>query len=310
MTCYKCLVFKVFSFTLEQSIREYVNFCRVEKGLSKNTLVAYQRDLIRLNTFCAQRRCGIADATPEHLHSFIKSLHREKLSARSIARHIASIRNFYTYLLQEKIVCLNPAENLESPKLPAQLPKFLNLHEIDILLAAPPANTPLGTRDRAMLQLLYATGLRVSELVTIELTNLNSELGILRVTGKGGKQRIVPVGRDALDAINTYLEQSRNLILNNRHSGYLFVTRRGSHMTRQAFWYRLRHYGLKSQIYKKLTPHILRHSFATHLLERGADLRSLQLLLGHSDISTTQIYTHVLRQRLRTVYDQHHPRSH
>tara|TARA_Y100000588_G_C14271288_1_gene932430 strand:- start:2836 stop:3753 length:918 start_codon:yes stop_codon:yes gene_type:complete len=303
------LDFQCFQLILEPLIQEYIDFCRVEKGLSKNTLIAYQRDLFRLDTFCTRHSYGIVDVVPEHLDKFINSLHREKLSERSIARHTASIRNFYTYLLQEKIVTLNPAEKLKSPKLPAQLPKFLNLQEIDILLAAPPTNTPLGTRDRAMLQLLYATGLRVSELVTVELTNLDSELGILRVTGKGGKQRIVPVGRDALDAINTYLEQNRNLILNNRHSGYLFVTSRGSHMTRQAFWHRLRHYGLKSQIYKKLTPHILRHSFATHLLERGADLRSLQLLLGHSDISTTQIYTHVLRQRLRTVYDQHHPRS-
>jgi len=294
---------------LEPLIQEYINFCRVEKGLSNNTLVAYRRDLIRLNMFCAQHGCALVGLAPEGLHDFINTLHQEKLAERSIARLTASIRNFYTYLLQQKIVHLNPAEKLVSPKLPTQLPKFLNLHEIDTLLAAPPANTPLGARDRAMLQLLYATGLRVSELVTLELLNLNSELGTLRVTGKGGKQRIVPVGRDALDAVSTYLEQSRNLILRDRHSGYLFVTSRGSHMTRQAFWYRLRHYGLQTQIQKKLTPHTLRHSFATHLLERGADLRSLQLMLGHSDISTTQIYTHVLRHRLRAVYDQHHPRS-
>ena len=203
----------------------------------------------------------------------------------------------------------DPTADIASPRHGKQLPRYLTLDEVDRLLEAPDPAAPLGLRDRAMLQLLYATGLRVSELVSTQRGHLNSGLGFLRMTGKGGKQRLVPVGRVALEAVQTYQQGARDRILKGKHSEYLFVTARGGGLTRQAFWHLLRRYGLKGGVTSRLTPHVLRHSFATHLLERGADLRSLQMMLGHADISTTQIYTHVLRERLRKVYDEHHPRS-
>lgn len=306
---HKFLISKIFIPLLQSTIQEYIDFCRVEKGLALNTLTAYRRDLRRLETFCEHKGQCLVALGPDNLQEFVDSLYRARLAPSSIARHIATIRNFYIYLLSQHIIHEDPVSELISPKLPSQLPKYLSLHEVDCLLAAPSSHTPLGSRDRAMLQLLYATGLRVSELIAIELTSLNLEMGILRVTGKGGKQRLVPVGREALHTIAAYVEYDRDIILKSKPSGYLFVTSRGGPMTRQAFWYLLKNYGVIAKIIKRLTPHILRHSFATHLLERGADLRSLQLMLGHADISTTQIYTHVLRQRLRKVYDAHHPRS-
>ena len=291
------------------SIQEYLDYCRVEKGLAENTLAAYRRDLERLACFCERQGGSPLEADADDLRGFVDSLYRDKLAARSIARHIAAVRNFYLYLLRQERIGEDPTADLTSPKLPAQLPKFLTLEEVDRLLDAPSHTTPLGSRDRAMLQLLYATGLRVSELVSVERMHLNQEMGVLRVTGKGDKQRIVPVGREALAAIAAYLDHDRTAILKGKHSGHLFVTARGGPMTRQAFWHLLRKHGPAAGISKRLTPHVMRHSFATHVLERGADLRSLQLMLGHADISTTQIYTHVLRERLRKVYDEHHPRS-
>ena len=290
-------------------IQEYIDYCRVEKGLSVNTLAAYRRDLRRLDAFCEKQRRSLLEAGGEDLKEFLDFLYQDKLSSRSIARYVASIRNFYLYQLRQERIAADPTVDIRSPKQWKQLPKFLSLEEVDQLLDAPDPATPRGARDRAMLQLLYAAGLRVSELVGIQLAQLNSQLGVLRVTGKGDKQRMVPVGRVALEAIETYLAHDRPRILKRRHSRYLFVTARGTLLTRQAFWKLLKNYGLQAQIMKSLTPHLLRHSFATHLLERGADLRSLQLMLGHADISTTQIYTHVMRERLRKVYDDHHPRS-
>ncbi len=290
-------------------IQEYIDYCRVEKGLSVNTLSAYRRDLRRLAAFCEKQPRSLLEAGGEDLQGFLDFLYQDKLSSRSIARYVASIRNFYVYQLRQERISADPTVDIRSPKQWKRLPKFLSLEEVDRLLEAPDAATPRGARDRAMLQLLYAAGLRVSELVGTQLAQLNSQLGVLRVTGKGDKQRMVPVGKVALEAIETYLEHDRPRILKRRHSRYLFVTARGTLLTRQAFWKLLKNYGLQAQIMKSLTPHVLRHSFATHLLERGADLRSLQLMLGHADISTTQIYTHVMRERLRKVYDEHHPRS-
>ena len=293
----------------EAAIQEYIDYCRVEKGLSPNTLSAYQRDLRRLAGFCQKQRRPLLEAGRDDLQGFLDLLYQDKLSSRSIARYVASVRNFYSYQLRQERISVDPTVDIRSPKQWKQLPKFLSLEEVDRLLDVPDAATPRGARDHAMLQLLYAAGLRVSELVGIQLTELNSQLGVLRVTGKGDKQRMVPVGKVALEAIEAYLEDARPQILKRRHSRYLFVTARGTLLTRQAFWKLLKNYGLQAGITKPLTPHVLRHSFATHLLERGADLRSLQLMLGHADISTTQIYTHVLRERLRKVYDEHHPRS-
>jgi integrase/recombinase XerD len=290
-------------------IEEYLNFCRIEKGLAVNSLAAYRRDLERLARFCSARGRPPQNANGEDLRGFIDSLYKAKLSSRSIARYLTSARNFYLYLLRQKHIHADPTAQITAPRQWKQLPKFLTLEEVDRLLEAPDPETALGSRDRAMLQLLYATGLRVSELVNLKLAHLNSELGVLRALGKGNKERLVPVGRAALDAVQSYLGHGRDRLLKGKASEYLFVTARGGRMVRQTFWHQLRNYGLKARITRALTPHVIRHSFATHLLERGADLRSLQLMLGHADISTTQIYTHVLRDRLRQVYDEHHPRS-
>ena len=294
---------------METLIQEYVDYCRIEKGLAANTLAAYQRDLRRFEGFCVERRVMLLEARSKDLNEFVDSLYRAGLSSRSIARYMASLRNFYVYLMQHGRAHVDPTAELVAPRQWKQLPRFLVLNEVDRLLEAPDTSKPLGGRDRAMLQLLYATGLRVSELVSVKRNHLNMELGVVRATGKGGKQRLVPVGKEALAAVQSYLENDRSRILKGKNSEYLFVTARGSLLTRQAFWNLLRRYGLQAGIARKLSPHVVRHSFATHLLERGADLRSLQIMLGHADISTTQIYTHVLRERLRKVYDEHHPRS-
>ena len=294
---------------METLIEEYLDYCRIEKGLAANTLAAYQRDLRRFEGFCAERRVVLLEADSKDLNEFVDSLYRAGLSSRSIARYTASLRNFYVYLMRHGRTRVDPTAELAAPRQWKRLPRFLALDEVDRLLEEPDTSKPLGGRDRAMLQLLYATGLRVSELVSVKRNDLNMELGVVRTTGKGGKQRLVPVGRQALGAIRNYLQNDRSRILKGKNSEYLFVTARGSLLTRQAFWNLLRRYGRQAGIAGKLSPHVVRHSFATHLLERGADLRSLQIMLGHADISTTQIYTHVLRERLRKVYDEHHPRS-
>lgn len=289
--------------------REYLDFCRVEKGLAANSLAAYGRDLTRLAAFLADRGRLMESARPDDLRAFVDSLYAAEMSGRSVARHLSAVRRFYVYLVERGRLSEDPSADLSSPTQWKSLPKFLTLEEVDRLLEAPDPLTALGRRDRAMLQLLYATGLRVSELIAVERARLNMELGVVRVQGKGDKQRLVPVGKQALGAIEEYLDLGRPALLGRRSSAYLFVTGRGGPMTRQAFWKLLKRYGLEARILKNLTPHVLRHSFATHLLERGADLRSVQMMLGHSDISSTQIYTHVLRERLRSVYDRHHPRS-
>jgi integrase/recombinase XerD len=289
--------------------REYLDFCRVEKGLAANSLAAYRRDLARLAGFLAARGTPVERATPDDLRAFVDSLYADEMSGRSVARYLSAVRRFYLYLLDRGAIREDPAADLSSPTAWKTLPKFLTLDEVDRLLAAPAPDTPRGGRDRAMLQLLYATGLRVSELIAVERAHLNLEMGVVRTRGKGDKQRLVPVGKEALRAIEDYIERHRPLLLGRRASPCLFVTARGVAMTRQAFWKLLKRYGLEAKILKNLTPHVLRHSFATHLLERGADLRSVQMMLGHADISSTQIYTHVLRERLRAVYDSHHPRS-
>jgi integrase/recombinase XerD len=241
--------------------------------------------------------------------SYLNFLYRSGLGSRSIARHLATLRNFYSFLLREGKIASDPTEHVRTPKQWKTIPKFMNLSQIDKLLQAPDGSTPTGVRDRAMLELLYATGLRVTELCRVGVSELNLEMGVLRTTGKGNKQRMVPVGRSAIAAVRQYLETGRPRILKGRGSRFLFVTARGGAMTRQAFWKLLAGHGRRAGIYRNLTPHVLRHSFATHLLEGGADLRSVQTMLGHADISTTQIYTHVMRSRLRRTLDDHHPRA-
>ncbi len=287
--------------------KSFLDFCRVEKGLSANSLSAYLIDLQRFSS-------GIAPlapngATAQDLGRYIDSLYGEGLSARSIARHMTTLRNFYNFLTREGEIQANPTEFLTPPKQWSTLPKYMNRDEIDRLLATPDGLKPTGLRDRAMLELLYATGLRVTELCRLELSNIERDSGVLRVTGKGNKQRLVPFGESAGDAVAKYLNQGRPELLKGRASRFLFVTARGGAMTRQGFWKLLGGYGKKAGIFRDLTPHVVRHSFATHLVEGGADLRSVQIMLGHADISTTQVYTHVARRRLREIVDQHHPRA-
>lgn len=285
-----------------------MSFCRVEKGLAKNTLDAYRRDLAALETYCKDRGWDLVRLASEQLRQFLDSRYKGRLSSRTIARQLVTIRNFYLFLVKERIVATDPTADITPPRQWKRLPKFLTAEEVKSLLEAPDGGHPLGVRDRAMLELLYATGLRVSELVGVRSADLNAEMGVLRTLGKGNKHRLVPVGRAALAALGGYAAARRQL-LRGRSSEYLFVTARGGPLTRQSFWHRLRFYGRKAGFRRPLTPHVLRHSFATHLLEGGADLRSVQMMLGHADIATTQIYTHVVRDRLRQVFDQHHPRA-
>jgi integrase/recombinase XerD len=288
------------------SIRSFLDFCRVEKGLAVNSNRSYLLDLKRFSDWFARPE---QDAQTQDLERYVEFLYAAKLSARSISRHITTLRNFYRFLLQEKIVDRDPTELLKSPRIGSSLPKFLNQEEVDRLLASPDVSKPLGLRDHAMFELLYATGLRVSELCQVDLAAVELDGGLLRVIGKGNKQRIVPFGDSARKALEDYLAAGRPLLLKGRVSRYLFVTARGSALSRQAFWKLLGMHGRRLGMRRKLTPHVIRHSFATHLVEGGADLRSVQVMLGHADISTTQVYTHVARRRLREIVDQHHPRA-
>lgn len=293
----------------DPSLQEFLAFSSVEKGLSANSLAAYRTDLRCLAQFLSKRQLDIASARGSDLGDFVDSLFERGLGARSVGRYVSSVRGVYRYLLDQDRLREDPTVNLRSPGQWKTLPKYLTLGEVDQLLDVPDTEKALGNRDFAMLQLLYATGLRVSELVSVRLSELDTKMGLIRTVGKGDKTRLVPVGASALESIEDYVTRFRPGILKQKKSPYLFVTARGGSMSRQAFWKLLKKHGLVAGISKTITPHVLRHSFATHLLERGADLRSLQLMLGHADISTTQIYTHVLRTRMRAIYDKHHPRS-
>lgn len=293
--------------TLPAQVLSFLDFCRVEKGLAANSLQSYRFDLQKLSS---ELPIPVESASPEDLGRYVEALYGAGLSARSIARHITTLRNFYSFLAREGEIDRDPTEFLALPRQWSTLPKYLNREEVEKLLAAPPKDKPAGLRDCAMLQLLYATGLRVTELCRLELSAVERDLGVLRVIGKGNKQRLVPFGEPAREAIDRYLSEGRSKLLKGRASRFLFVTARGSRaMTRQAFWHLLRGYGRQAGIFRGLTPHVVRHSFATHLVEGGADLRSVQIMLGHADISTTQVYTHVARGRLREIVDQHHPRA-
>lgn len=284
----------------------FLNFCRVEKGLAVNSIRSYRLDLERLNS-----KLPVPDraATAADLSGYLEGMYAAGLAARSIARHVATLRNYYQFLTAEGKIARDPAEFLASPKTWTTIPKYLNREEVERLLASPAKPTPTDSRDRAMIELLYATGLRVSELCKLELSNVERAMGVLKVTGKGNKQRVVPFGESAGAWMDRYLAEGRPALLKGRGSRFLFVTARGQAMVRQTFWLLLRKHGRKAGIFRKLTPHVIRHSFATHLVEGGADLRSIQIMLGHSDISTTQVYTHVGQSRLRDTIDRHHPRG-
>lgn len=288
-------------------VEEFINHIAVEKRHSRNTVDAYRRDLIRF--WEALRGRDVKAVSASQIREFLLELRNLGLSSRSIARSLSSIKTFFRFLIQENLLQANPAETLESPKLWRKLPTVVSVQEVESLLDSPETDRPLGLRDKAMLEVLYATGLRVTELISLKLNDLNLEVGYIRTLGKGDKERIVPLGEVAQNWLRDYLEMGRPHLLKDKTAPYLFVTQRGSCMTRQGFWKTLKQYALKSNISADVSPHSLRHAFATHLLERGADLRSVQQMLGHSDISTTQIYTHVLQNRVREIFDKHHPRA-
>jgi integrase/recombinase XerD len=290
---------------LRNEMTAFLYFCRIEKGLSDNSLQAYSTDLSKFLAFIAEGDIPGLDG----LRTYVDHLQQSGLGSRSVARHLTTLRNFYGYLLREGRIEQDPTEHLRSPRQWQTIPKLLNLEDIDKLLRTIDTSRPNGVRDRAMIELLFATGLRVSELCRVGVADLDQGLGIIRTLGKGNKQRLVPVGKEALRAVCEYVERGRPALLKGRASRYLFVTARGGSMTRQGFHKLLDLWGKKAGIFHGLSPHVLRHSFATHLLEGGADLRSVQVMLGHADISTTQIYTHVMRSRLRDTVQKYHPRA-
>jgi integrase/recombinase XerD len=291
-----------------RSVRDFLAFCRMEKGLSKNSLEAYARDLADFQSFAEPLSRGNYPLE-EHLVAYVNSLYQRGLESRSIARRLSAFRGFYHFLQAEGELAADPMENLRSPKQWSNLPRFMNRDQMERLIAAPNASRPSGIRDRAMLEMLYATGMRVTELIELRFSAIDMQMGLVRVTGKGNKQRLVPVHERALTSVREYLLNARPALLKGRSSPILFVTARGAGMTRQAFWAAIKSAGKKAGIFQGLSPHVLRHTFATHLLEGGADLRSVQAMLGHADISTTEVYTHVARARLRETIDRHHPRA-
>jgi integrase/recombinase XerD len=294
---------------MEGHVREFLNSLRVEKGLSDNTIQAYRRDILKFAAFVVERGLDTPSVARSDVVDFLASLYQRRLDSRSVARHLVSIRNFFRFALIEGYVTEDPAATIESPRFRQSLPAFLSVEEVDRVLQQPDTTTVVGLRDRALIEIMYSAGLRVSELCNLRVNDLQMDPGCLRCIGKGNKERLVPVGKQALAITRKYLRISRPKLLRGNSSPYLFLNQRGTKIDRITFWKLLGAYGRKAALRKSLTPHMLRHSFATHLLDRGADLRSVQMMLGHSDISTTQIYTHVIEERLKHVYKAHHPRA-
>jgi integrase/recombinase XerD len=291
-------------------VDSFLSYQAAVKGLSKNTLESYGRDVLKFIDHLEKRDIsGIEDVKYNNILEYVTILQEEGINIRSVARNLVSLKQFFKFLLLEKIILEDPSRNIKTPKMKRSIPGFLSLKDVERLLSSPNPESYEGIRDRAMLETLYACGIRASELVNLELNSVNFELGYLIVYGKGSKERLVPTGEKARTALKDYLALSRPNILKTRSSPYLFVTRRGQAMTRQGFWKILKNYAIKCGISKKISPHTIRHSFATHLLERGADLRTIQIMLGHSDISTTQIYTHIAKERLKEIHRKYHPRS-
>src|SRR5512145_1089378 len=290
-------------------IDRFLDAVWMERGLSPNTLAAYRADLTALERWLHERGVPLEQAAHGHVLSFMASRVQAGARPRSTARQLSSFRRFYRYLVREGAIREDPTAQIAMPKVGRSLPRSLTEEEVEALLAAPTVSDPLGHRDRTMLEVLYATGLRVSELVNLKLAQVNLNQGVLRIVGKGDRERLIPLGEEAVQWVQQFLQGPRVEILLERQTDYLFPTRRGDRMTRQAFWHIIKRYARKAGVDKELSPHTLRHAFATHLLNHGADLRVVQMLLGHSDLSTTQIYTHVARERLKDLHAQHHPRG-
>jgi integrase/recombinase XerD len=292
------------------TISSFLTHVRVEKGLSSNTVSAYRRDLLKFDAFARKRKLALEAIRRDDVVDFLAGLYRQKLESKTVARHLVTLRNFFRFAQVQELIKEDPSVNLESPRIRRNLPGYLRLEEVERVLNQPDVKNPIGLRDRAMLEVLYSTGLRVSELIGLRVTDLDPRIGCVRCIGKGDKERIVPVGKKALVIVEKYLHDARAKLLGRvPGSPALFVNRRGGRLSRVGVWKILSAYGRRAGMRVALTPHMLRHSFATHLLERGADLRSVQLMLGHADISTTQIYTHVVEERLKQIYKAHHPRA-
>lgn len=291
-------------------IDEYLNFLTVEKGVSRHTLDAYSRDLNRYVSFMhSSGMKAMADVAPDDVISYLAQIKKEGLNARSVNRALAAVRGFYKFLIHEKKIDANPVANIEQSKVWSRLPDTLNKEEMNLLLGAPGLKTPYALRDTAMMELMYATGIRVSEIITLTMNNINWQVGYLVVMGKGSKERIVPIGRSAYNCLHEYVNYARSGFVKEQATNTLFLNKSGRGLTRQGFWKILKKYAMKAGLQKKVHPHIFRHSFASHLLEGGADLRSVQTMLGHADISTTQIYTHITRERLKYIHKKYHPRG-
>ena len=295
--------------TIDPAVNRFLDAVWMERGLSVNTLAAYRADLVALSRWLAGTGIAMQHTTRADLLGFIAWRVEAGARPRSTARQLSSFRRFYRHLIREGVVSEDPTAQIAMPTFGRSLPKSLSEEVVEALLNAPTVGDPLGSRDRAMLEMLYATGLRVSELVSLKYSQLNLNQGVIRIVGKGDRERLIPLGEEAVRWLKDFLGSGRTEILLERTTDYLFPTRRGDRMTRQAFWHIIKRYAQKSSIDKELSPHTLRHAFATHLLNHGADLRVVQMLLGHSDLSTTQIYTHVARERMKELHSQHHPRG-
>jgi integrase/recombinase XerD len=295
---------------MEKLLAEFINYLAVERGLARNTLLAYRTDLMSYLAFCRQyNMTDLNQAGKDAVMSYIYQLQVNNSSPATISRRLAAIKAYYRFAFNEGVLTKDPVQDLESPKPAQRLPRILNVEEVDLLLSQPRISQPAGLRDKAMLELLYATGLRVSELVSLDLNNLNLENNFIRCYGKGSKERIVPIGEIAVHFVKEYLQRGRGKLEKSGTSPALFLNQRGQRLTRQGFWKIIKKYAAQARIDTVITPHTLRHSFATHLLENGADIRSVQEMLGHSDISTTQIYTHLTQKRVKDIYNRSHPRA-
>ncbi|KYZ77500.1 recombinase XerD [Anaerosporomusa subterranea] len=295
---------------MESFVSEFINYLAVERGLAQNTLESYGRDLRQFQAYLQESKIDfMKDLNRSTILTYLNNLQTNGKAVSTISRNLAAIKSFYQYLVRERYLEKDPAAHLESPKLEKKLPKVLSVHEVEELLKQPNALLPAGLRDKAMLELLYATGIRVSELISLNISDVNLDMGYIKCYGKGSKERIVPLGSIAAKCVQDYLGKGRTKLVRTYEEAALFINHHGNRLTRQGFWKIIKKYAQEACIVKEITPHTLRHSFATHLLENGADLRSVQEMLGHADISTTQIYTHVTRNHLKEVYDKTHPRA-